>query len=323
MKNVLLLLVFTALSFSLFAENIRGPVSGTLSLSGERKIITRVENLCAIDLQNMSPLIQGVKLTVPMDKDMELYKNSFALYLYKNLDSEFSEDKTNYKGTQAFMHFLPFSDSLNILIPLSNNHTMSPDRSSYLLSDTDNSGDFPMILTILPITKGIPDSIYNKDIVVEISPVFFNKGSLDLNILNDQGEEIEEEITISIDNKIYDWPGGPYILGTGLHNLDIRTEEGNEDSLTFTLNPGQTTIIDHVLQYQFPLLSIETMEGLTVYLDERKLSASELKKSLEIKPGGHSIRFELGDFKISRDFSAEMRQRITITMVPEILLETR
>ena len=163
------------MSFSLSAENIRGPVSGTLSLNGNKRINTRIENICGIDLQNISPLIQGLKLTVPVDEDLVIYRNSFALYLYKNLDSEFSEEKTNYKGTQAFMHFLPFSDSLNILIPLNENHTLSPDRSSYLLSDTDYTQDFPMILTILPITKGIPDSVYSKDIVIEITPIFFQQ----------------------------------------------------------------------------------------------------------------------------------------------------
>ncbi|MDA3956530.1 hypothetical protein [Oceanispirochaeta sp.] len=323
MKKILLLFMYTTLTFSLTAENIRGPVSGTLSLGGNTRINTRIENLCGIDLKNISPLIQGLKLTVLADDEMVIYRNSFALYLYKNLEGDFSEEKSSYNGTQAFMHFLTFSDSLNVLIPLDKNHTLSPDRLSYLLSDTDSRENFPMVLTILPITKGIPDSVYNKDITIEMTPVFFNKGSLDLHVLNDRGEELQDGIRISIDNKSYDWPGGPYILGAGLHNLDIRTDEGNEDSLSFTLKAGQTLSLDHVLQYQLPLLTIETIAGLSVYLDERLLTPPELDESIEIQPGSHSIRFELGNFRISRDFNAEMEQKMTITMVPEILMDFR
>ncbi len=323
MKKIFVLIALVLMTVSLSAENIRGPVSGILDLSGNKKIQTRIENLCGISLTGVSPLIQGLKISVYADEEMEIYRNSFALYLYKNLDSDVSPEKKSYEGTQIFMRFLPFAEPMNILIPLDNSHTMSPDRSTFLLSDTDLSESFPLILTIMPITKGIPDSVYGKDITVEIAPVFFKKGSLGLNIMNDKGDKIKEGIKISIDNKAYDWPGGPYIISSGIHNLSIRTVDGSEDSLSFTLAPGQMLNIDHVLQYQRPVLSIETMEGLSVFLDGRALDPGELKKSIEIEPGSHSIRFELGDFKISRDFTAEMQQRISITMVPEILLDYR
>jgi len=323
MKKIFLLWTMSVLAVSLSAENIRGPVSGTLNLNGETKIQTRIENLCGITLPKISPLIQGIKISVYADQDMEIYRNSFALYIYKNLNGLISKDRESYEGTQVFMHFLPFSDPINILVPLDNSHTLSPDRSTYLLSDTDMSKSFPLIMTILPITKGIPDSVYNKEITVEITPVYFNKGSVQLNIMNDQGVLITNDINISIDNKKVEWPGGPYILSSGIHNLSIRTNDGNEDSFPFTLASGQNLNIDHVLQYQRPVLSIETMKGLSVYLDGRLLDENEIKESFEINPGSHSIIFELGDFKISRDFTAEMQQRISITMVPEILLDYR
>ena len=315
------MLFFTTVLLS--AENIRGPVSGYLSLEKDRSLETKVEHLTGIGLEGLSPLVQGIRLSVLADEEMEIYRNSFALYLYKNLDSPFNPEKKDYKGSQALMRFLNFSEDLNLLIPLTDNHTLSPDRSSFILADRDNSADFPLILTVLPISKGIPDAAFNRDIRIKLEPVYFEKGQLNLDILNDRGESLSEGIHISIDNKSYPWPGGPYTLSSGLHNITIRSQDGNEESRSFTLKAGQILTIDHVVQYQLPLLSIETIKGLKVYLDERLLKENELKSSLEIQPGGHSIRFELGDFIISRDFTAEMQQRISITMVPEILLDYR
>ncbi len=317
---ILLPLFFVTLS-QLSAENIRGPVSGYLSLEGSRTVETKAEHLTGIGIEGLSPLIQGFKLSVLADDEMEIYRNSFALYLYKNLNTAFDTETGSYKGSQALMRFLTFTEDLNILIPLTDNHTLSPDRSSFILADRDNRKDFPLILTILPISKGIPDAAYNKMIRVELEPIFFEKGQLQLNIMNDKGEVLDDGINISIDNKSYPWPGGPYTLSAGLHSITIRSDEGNEESRSFTLEAGQILNMDHVVQYQLPLLTIETIEGLQVFLDEKLLSEKELDKPFEIQPGGHSIRFELGDFIISRDFVAEMQQRISITMVPEILLD--
>lgn len=326
LKFMILVFLLSVSAVSVFAENIRGPVSGTLvldSLNENRSVTTRVEHLTGVVIKEISPLVQGIKLSVKASEDFVIYKNSFALYLYKNLDKTFTEEDNSYRGSQAFMRFLNFSDDMNVLIPLNPAHTLSNDRSSFLMADSSKTDNFPLLISILPITKGIPDSAYNKEITIELSPVYFKKGLLNLNILNDRAEEITEGIRISIDGKIYDWPESSYLLNTGIHTLTIRTEDGSEDSIQFSLDSGQTLSLDHVLQYQLPLLSIEVMEGLNVFLDGRLLPESELETDLEIQPGSHTIRFELGDFKMSRDFTAEMQERITITMIPEILLETR
>ena len=321
-----LLFLFSLLYISvlhLSAENIRGPVSGYLSLEGDHSVTMKAESLTGIGLEGLSPLIQGLRISIKADKEMELYRNSFALYLYKDLNGPFSLDQNSYRGSQAFMRFLTFSEDINLLIPLSDDHTLSPDRDSFILADRDNHNDFPLILTVLPISKGIPDAAYNREFTVELEPIYYDKGQFQLNLLNDKGEPLEDGVHISVDNKSYPWPGGPYTLSSGLHNLTIRTEDGNEESRSFTLEAGQIFTMDHVLQYQLPLLSIETIEGLQVYLDGKLLGEQDLETTFEIQPGGHSIRFVLGDFIMSRDFVAEMQQRISITMVPEVLLEYR
>jgi len=323
MRGKLILIFMILLRMSVFAENVRGPVSGVLSLDGERQLNTKIEHITGITVDGVSSLVQGVKLTLKADESMALYRNSFALYLYKDLDAPFNPENSSYRGSQALMRFIPFTNDLNILIPLNDNHTMSPDRSTVLLSDRDYRNDFPLVLSILPVSKGIPDSVYKKEISIELTPVYFDKGQLNLSLINDRGEPVQEGITLSIDGKIYPWPGGPYVLSSGLHTLDIRTEDGSEDSLSFSLEAGEEINLDHVLQYQLPLMTIETIEGLAVYLDGRKLTLEELENSIEIQPGGHNVQFELGDFKLSRDFTAEMQDRITITMIPEILLDYR
>jgi len=230
-------------------------------------------------------------------------------------------EQNTYRGSQALMRFLAFSDPIHFLIPLTDNHTMSPDRTSFLVTDRDSSGDFPYLLTILPITKGIPDSIYDRKVTFSLTPVYFNKGLVRLTIRDEQGKNITEGISISVDGKSFSWPRDSIILASGLHTMIIRSEQGAEESLQFSLIPGQTLLLDHVLQTRYPLLTINTIEGMEVYLNDKPLSPEEISRAIEIPPGSHVIRFQLGDFQLSREFTAEMQDTIRISMNPEIQIE--
>ena len=313
-----------AVLFPITAENIRGPVSGVLEPSyGKAEVLeSSIEALVGLVLSPpVSPLLQGVKITISADEGLTLYRNSFALYLYKNLDSEPVMERTSYKGTQTYMRFMDFGKPVSFIIPLSDTHTLSPDRTTFLVSENNKIDEFPLIMTILPITKGIPDNVYNNKVTYQIEPVYFQKGIVSLNILNTKGLPVEETLYFQMDGNIIEDLTGETIVDAGLHSLIIRSESGVEDTIEFAISAGQTLILDHVLQQQFPVLRINTLEGMEVYLDERPVSPEELAQSFEIQPGHHIIRFEIGDYQLSREFTAEMRDSLRITMIPEIQLD--
>ncbi len=310
--------------FSVSAENIRGPVSGILEFShGKTEILEgSVESLVGLILQEpLTPLLQGLKITVTADDSLTLYRNSFALYFYKNLDSVPSPDQTSYKGTQTYMRFMDFGKPVSFIIPLSDTHTLSPDRATFLVSEKNKLSEFPLIMTILPITKGIPDDIYNARVSYKVEPVYFQKGIVRLNVLNSQGLPVEDPLYFQIDGKIMEDPSRDTVVDAGLHTIQIRSESGVEDTIEFALSAGETLVLDHVLQQQFPTLRINTIEGMKVFLDEKPVTPEELSQSFEVQPGTHIIRFEIGDYQLSREFTAEMRDSFRITMIPEILLE--
>ncbi len=323
-KTLLILLLFLNFLIPLSSENIRGPVAGVVEFSeaGWKTIEASVESLVGLVLpDHITPLLQGVKITVSADSGMSVYRNSFALYFYKNLDTAPSTEVSAYKGTQTYMRFMDFGKPVSFIIPLSESHTLSPDRATFLISEKNKKGEFPLMMTILPITKGIPDDVYDQKVYYKIEPVFFNKGLLQVNVLNNEGKPVDEPLYYQIDGKIFEDLSNLTILDAGLHSLQIRTESGVEDTLEFALSSGQTMIMDHIIQQQYPTLRIDTIEGMKVFLDEKPISTEDLSHSMEILPGTHIIRFEIGDYQLSREFTAEMQDSFRITMIPEILLE--
>ena len=316
-------LLFSLLSV-ISAENIRGPVSGIADFTGSDilTIETRIESLVGIRLSSsLSPLVQGVKVTVSAQEAMALYRNSFALYLYRDLDKSPDVSENSYRGTQSYMRFLDFDKPVSFLIPLNSNHTLSPDRSSYLISEESKKEDFPLLMTILPVTKGIPDAVYNEKITFSFEPIYFNKGSLRVKISDNEGNPVDDALYFQIDGKMQEDLRKTVILDAGLHTLIIRSDSGIEDTLQFALSAGESLVLDHILQQQYPTLRIDTIEGMSVFLDGKPVEPEKLSRSFEIQPGKHIIRFTIGDYQLSREFLAEMQDSYRITMIPEILLE--
>lgn len=323
-RNLILSFLMLLVISAVHSENIRGPMAGIIQFDGiaEETVKANIESLVAVTLsESLSPLIQGLKLTISGPEGLSLYRNSFALYFYENLDNTPVLDQMSYRGTQSYMRFMDFEKNISFLIPLSENHTMSPDRSSYIVSEDNKGNDFPLLFTILPITKGIPNSIYQEEISFTLTPVYFEKGSLQLNVFDNQGNPVDENLYFQIDgNRIQDL-SEPVIFETGLHTLIIRTDSGIEETLQFSLSPGESLILDHILQLQYPTLRIDTIDGMKVFLDGKLIEESVLAQSFEIEPGKHVIRFEIGDYQLSREFNAEMQDSYRITMIPEIQLE--
>lgn len=307
-----------------FPDNIRGPLAGVVDLdvSRDQTLRGKLESLIGITLSaEADPLVQGIKLTVSGGPALIPFRNSFALYVYHDLDETPAQGRVSYRGTQTYMRFLDFEQEISFLIPLSAAHTLSPDRASFLISEENKRSDFPLLLTILPVSKGIPDSVYQQEIRFTVSPVFFNKGSMQLQVRNAEGQPIREGLYLQVDGQPVSDPLKPQVFDAGLHTLVIRSDTGMEETLQFSLSPGEKLQLDHVLQLQYPTLKIETLEGMGVSLDGKLLDRENLTDSFEIEPGDHLILFQFGEYQFSREFHAEMQGAYRITMLPEILVE--
>ena len=137
-NNLTLSFLMLLIISTVHSENVRGPMAGVIQFDGssEETVLANIESLLAVTLsESISPLIQGIKLTISGPEGMSLYRNSFALYIYENLNKNPVMNQMSYRGTQSYMRFMDFEKNVSFLIPLSDNHTMSPDRSSYMVSE--------------------------------------------------------------------------------------------------------------------------------------------------------------------------------------------
>lgn len=318
-RNSILLFIISILTVSLFSENVNGFFAGTLSLANENTIDMAIEEIVAINFDKETSFLEGIEIKIEVPRDLQIYRNSFALYVYKNISPQPSESTRFYKGSRIFMRMLPVQNNIYIRIPAFEDNSMVQSADSILIPGITPRGDYPLLATIIPIMKGIPGTVYDYNFNITCRPIYSPKGSLSLNI-NSSLNENEETFSIYIDDEPVKWPSGDFILDEGFHELVIHSSTGMKKEASVVINAGQKQNLDLTFEYSEPEIKIDAPDGTLIILDEEELIRKDYNAAISLEPGEHTIVFDLGGYKFSRDFTIEPGESLTISLVLDVLI---
>lgn len=312
-----LLLLLTP--FFLMAENVNGLFQGYLSLAQENTLSVNLEQIAAIDFDKETSFLEGIELKIEVPRDMLQYRNSFAVYVYKNISPQPSGDDRFYKGSRIFMRMLPVQNNIYIRIPAVSDNSIVQSADSILIPGFTPRTDYPLLVTILPIMKGIPESVYNKAFDLTCKPIYSPKGSLSIQINSDLIDG-DETFTVNIDGQPVKWPSDSYILDEGLHNIHVLSSSGMEQEASVVINAGEKQNLDLQFTYAEPEIKIEAPEGIVIYLDDELLIRKDPDEPLKLEAGDHSVVFEIGGYQFSRDFTVAPGDSLIISLQMDVLI---
>jgi hypothetical protein len=106
-------------------------------------------------------------------------------------------------------------------------------------------------------------------------------------------------------------------VDSGLHELSVESAVFKPATTNFVLAPGQSQLIEISLEPRVSTLTLESLEGATVYLDGKKVS----QKKLKLPGGNHTIRFKLGEYSVSKTFQVEEGKHYRLSLVFDIGLK--
>lgn len=318
-RNVILIFFFLLLTVSLSGENVNGFFQGALSLAEENTVSIALEEVTSIIFDKETSFLEGIEIKIEVPKELQKYRNSFALYVYRNVTPEPEASNRFYKGTRIFMRLLPVQNNIYIRIPAFEENSMAQSADSILIPGFTSRDDYPLLATIIPIMKGIPGDVYDYKFDFTCKPIYSPKGSLSLNIssnLNDNGETF----AVSIDNELVKWPSNEYILTEGLHELSITSSSGLSKSASVVINAGEKQSVDLLFEYSDPEIKIEAPEGTLIILDDVELIRKDPEQSIKIEAGEHIVVFDIGGYQFSREFIVEPGDSLTISLVLDVLI---
>lgn len=292
LKTRFFLFTFLVFSTFLYGENLRGELAGLVTVvSGDEinnSIELNIDELAAFAITTENPFLIGVELRMDIPRSLQEYRNSFGLYLYQDITPVPNLNTRDYRGQRTLMHILPSQNQLSIKIPLVENHSIVKDATS-VVSSTLVPESFPLILTILPIMKGIPDSAYSYPLNVTAYPIYADKGGLSLQLEGE--EEILKNSRVYVDSVEMDKSLDLLPLSTGMHTLVIVSPDSGSFEYNIPIEQGKIYALTHKLE-SLPC-TIEIPENLPFPL---KIDGQVQNSGvLELSPGEHFLEYILNE----------------------------
>jgi len=310
-QGLVLLIGFLSIPGSAGAEELRTIISGMATLSSESpdgvRLSMAYNEAVAIVLPKESPFIQGFEIEVKIPQAAIAFPGALAYEVWRRLDPAPDKNRFGYEGERIITQPLPTRGSLVLQVPVRKDHNLKTSPYSTVLPTVLDAKDFPLLFKFYAISKGIPPELENADFQVRIRPLLTDDGALRINIHYPEGSE-KSLVAISLDDKRL--PDGHYldgkellVLKAGTHYLRVSSEKYRDESRTFSIDQGRVLDLSIDLQDTTPLLVIEAPDSAQITIDGQKLRP-EQKTSLNVEVGEHTVSCRIGDYVITRKFSA-------------------
>lgn len=324
--NVLGLVLILLASFAA-AENFRGKLSTEITLGNDRTVNFSIDSLASVSISNGNSgtgneLLQGIEVNLTIPPAIRRYRDGFVIHLFKNVTPAPSADVTSYYGDRLLEYYLPSLSKLYIQIPVSADNTLTAAQGTHVVKTVCKPEEFPVVLSILPVMKGIPTDVYSAKLELSVKPVYFAKGKLNLTLQNrETGEKLDiSSGTLSIDGKVFRDISKPFQLRTGIHTLSVDLPGYSKETINFSLEDGKTSNITLEISRTVPTFSIEAPREAKVFIDGTLYEGIHGRIE-EIAPGSHTVLFKIGDYSISKKFEIKEGKNYNISLFFDIFIK--
>jgi hypothetical protein len=248
------------------AENLRGPVTALVDLSQDSQTAGEYPLLgnefLAVQAGAKGEFLEGVRISVRVPDALREIAGNYVFLFYKRISPAPSRSQTTYQGLETGNAIL--SNRARISIDLNLGAVREP------LSLPLSLGDFPLLITLVSMSKATPQAVENIPFAVRVSPLWSNRGRVELFLSGDPVGS--SELSSWIDNERVPYAGQALLLPAGVHNIRASVPGYREITRSFAVNSTQTVRVELPFARQLPGLLFEAPAGTQICLDGEKIS---------------------------------------------------
>lgn len=323
---VSVILFILVIPIQTYAANIRGDVVANIILTDSAasesvEFAMGIEEVFAVSIDRNSEIIKGIEIEFSVPSSLRSYVSSFAFDIYKGISPSVKDGIGTYYGQKYHSFILPETVKFYIQIPYKEKLPAESVPYTTVVNDIISYSDTPLMVTILPMMKGFPTSLYNSRFNVEIRPLLKDVGTLSLNVNIPEGVKASQ-LSVLIDGKstVYNRGETNINLTEGNHTLTIESPETEAVNQSFSITKGKTTKLNLTLEKLESYAVFEMPDTASVYLDGQKQNLGPDNR-VKIEPGMHTVLFKIGDYKISKNFNILPGKDCKISLFLDIFVE--
>ncbi len=283
------------------ADSIRGRLAGSVIIDGEESLSFQLDDLIGISLEDGISNLLGIEIELSVPPQVRRYRDSFLLYIYKSLDPAPSESTVSYYGEEVLSSVLPSVSKYYIRIPLTEDAKLTAPPGTYLADKAMDPVQFPLLITVLPVMKGIPPSVYQSTFGIKTRALYLPRGAIELKLVDkSRGEPVDPKIvTVSIDNTPIEYPADQYEVASGIHVVSVASSQYEDSHVRIVVEEGKKHPVEITLENSYSQFQLEAPEMAQVFIDGEKHDFA-LGSSQKIRPGEHTFTVKLGEYSMSK-----------------------
>jgi hypothetical protein len=315
-----LFLAFFLLSGNLYGDNIRGRLRHFIEIPDTYEEVSDdigLKALTAVDFAS-AEFLRGFILEVVSPASILQFRQSFLLTLYGNISPDPASDSEVFTGRKLLSIPFPTAKKTFIDLPLeSAEGWKAAGPGSTRPENPPGEKDFPLLLVIDPVMKGIPSSVASAEFEIVITPVLKDLGALELNLETaaDSGE-----VYFLIDGKDIGGPETRHYLKPGVHSLEVKSDTYLPFRQSFGVEQARVTVLDIELQPARSFVQFQAPEGAAVFFDGEELNTASIEK-IETEPGEHVVLVRIGDYSVSKRISVQGGKTYKVSLFFDILID--
>ncbi len=311
-------------------ETLRGPMARIPKLPTESdqsiEFDLKAGEIGPVELERGSRFLDGVEIEIRIPDSVRSYADSFGVYIL--LGARISADRNHARvsGETLLFETLPRTRRVFVQVPIHPDHRLRASADTFLARRRVDGGDFPLMLSIRPVMKGVPSAARAASFAVKIRTLFREEGAARVRLRDPAGNDITErfddyveEITLTIGDHAIEDPQQEIVLPTGLHQIRLQSERYVDRTETFGVERGTTQTVGITVEEETSTVSIDAPLGVEMFVNGERVDP--LDRELELAPGDYTVLFRFGEYTISRSLKIEPKRDYKVSLSLDILIE--
>ncbi|MBU0926842.1 MAG: PEGA domain-containing protein [Spirochaetes bacterium] len=289
-----------------FSQGLRANVAAIVALSadtGEGSTVSLRYNDAVGILYPADPtFIQGVEFELRIPKAFQGAESSIAWSVFSRVSPSPATDRFDYSVDLVATQPLPARVSMNLVLPIIDRHGIKSGPFASLIPLVAGVDRFPLFFKLSPIGKGLNPSMEAAEFKLTVRPVLRDEGGITVSVTYPEGQE-KPGASVFIDDRRVEDPHALIMVKKGARVVRVSAEGYREEIITVPIVAGKTVPLTVAMVPNAPLIEFQAPSGAFISIDGVAVGAAELS-GLALEPGEHTLVFKIGDYSMTRKFTA-------------------
>ncbi|MDR2596814.1 MAG: hypothetical protein LBC76_05765 [Treponema sp.] len=308
--------------FSVNAEAFRTVVEGSIEVSPERpagnSVSIGINSSVIITLGSEARFLRGIEIEITSPQNWLAHRGAVGISVHNNINTQTSHGVTDIDANRTAFDPLPARLQTIYQIPVRQSHGLRTTTTVTVLPAVTQLSAFPILFRMMPVIKGLSDELENMNFNLTVRPIISDEGAVRF-VPRYPPQLRNRPFTVLIDDNVIPNTQDQIVLREGEHHLVILSDDYRNESRRFVVERAKVNDLVIELQDPTPILILEAPQNAVIFLDNAIFQRS--RESVTVEPGLHEIKFQIGDYTITRNLNVQRGKTYRIALTVDLTVQ--